>query len=176
MPCPTRPRRPAVPSPGTAGSSCPRRCGRHTGARSPAPRRTVRAGPSRRRPRGPRCRRPSPSPRRSASSPAPSEHQGGTLPGPAGCHFPALVALAAWRRAERIVLLGPGVTDELIQRARIRHRVDVGRVLRGRPEQDPAHRYLHLLAGESGRYLAHLDDLVRYVARRVLLAQPITYL
>jgi hypothetical protein len=55
---------------------------------------------------------------------------------------------------------------------RVRHRVAVGGLIRRRAEQDPAHRDLHLLAGQGDRDGVHRDDPVGHMPRRVLAAEP----
>ena len=72
-------------------------------------------------------------------------------PGAGSSRRERILAYASGLSAEAVVLLGARVLGEGVQGLRVRHRVAVGGVVRPGPQQDLAHRHLHLLAGQGGR-------------------------
>ena len=67
-------------------------------------------------------------------------------------------------------LLSGGELGEVVERRRVRERVAAGRLLGGLAHQDALHRDLEDLAAQRPGHLGDLEDLVRDVARRALLA------
>src|SRR3954447_5241598 len=67
-------------------------------------------------------------------------------------------------------LLSGGELGEVVQRRGVRERVATGCLLRWLAHQDPLDRDLEDLAAECSRHLGDLEDLVRDMAGRALLA------
>src|SRR5512139_553946 len=66
----------------------------------------------------------------------------------------------------------PGELGEVVERGGVRERVAAGGTPGWVAHQDPLDRDLEDLAAQGPRHLGDLEDLVRDVARRALLANP----